>query len=69
VEDSERCGYPRSHRTKENVDKVQNLVHSDRRLSNRAMAMQLNRYTETVRQILSDDLSMKKFRQRWSHDC
>jgi hypothetical protein len=32
VEDDERCGRPRSHRTDENVKKVRNLVHSDRRL-------------------------------------
>jgi hypothetical protein len=49
-----------SHKTKENVEKVQNPVYSDRCLSNRTMAVQLNLYTERVRQILSDDLVMKK---------
>jgi hypothetical protein len=29
VEDDERSGHPRSHRTDENGEKVQNLVHSD----------------------------------------
>jgi hypothetical protein len=33
VEDAERSGHPRSHRTDENVKKVQNMVHSDRCLS------------------------------------
>jgi len=33
MEDDERSGHPRSHRTDENVEKVWNLVHSDRRLS------------------------------------
>jgi hypothetical protein len=40
VEDDEGNGCPRSHRTDENIEKVRNLVHSDRRLSVRAMAVQ-----------------------------
>jgi len=47
VEHNERSGHPRSHRTNENVEKVQNLLHSDRRLSIRAMNMQLNLDKET----------------------
>jgi hypothetical protein len=43
----ERSGLPRSHRTDENAEKVQNLVHSDRRLSIRAVAVQLNLDKET----------------------
>jgi hypothetical protein len=42
VYDGERSGHPRSHRTVENVEKVLNLVHSDRCVSIRAMAVQLN---------------------------
>jgi len=42
VENDERSGRPRSHRTDENVEKVRNLVHSDRHLIIRAMAAQLN---------------------------
>jgi len=38
VYDNERSR-PKSHRTSENVGKVQNLVHSDRRLLIRAMAV------------------------------
>jgi hypothetical protein len=48
VEDDERCGCPISQRTNENVEKVQNLVHSDRCLSIRAMDVQLNLDKETV---------------------
>jgi hypothetical protein len=33
VEDDERSGRARSHRTDENVGQIQNLMHSDRRLS------------------------------------
>jgi hypothetical protein len=48
VEDGERSGCQRSHRTDENVDKVWNLVHSDRSLCIRAMAVQQNLDIETV---------------------
>jgi hypothetical protein len=58
VEDYEKSSCPRSHRTDENVEKVQNLVHSDRHLSIRGMVVQLNLDKEMVRQILSDNLGM-----------
>jgi hypothetical protein len=60
VEYDDRSGPPRSHTTDENVEKVRNLVHSDRRFSIGAMAVQLNLDKETARQIVSDDLSTKK---------
>jgi hypothetical protein len=39
--DDERSGHPRSHRTNENVVKVQNMVHSDRCLGIRAYCMEI----------------------------
>jgi hypothetical protein len=48
VEDDEGSR-PRSHRTDEIVEKVWNLVHSGRRLSIRAVAVQLNSDIETVK--------------------
>jgi hypothetical protein len=45
VEDDERSGRPRSHRTDENVGKVEkvwNLVHLGRCLSVRSVAVHLN---------------------------
>jgi hypothetical protein len=48
VEHDERSGLSRYHRTDENVEKVQNLVHIDRRLSIRAMAVQLTLDKGTV---------------------
>jgi hypothetical protein len=39
VEDDARSGHPRYHRTDENVEKMRNLVHSERSLSIRAMAV------------------------------
>jgi hypothetical protein len=49
VEDDERSVRPRSHRTDENVEKMRNLVHLDRRLSIRVMAVQLKLDKETVK--------------------
>jgi hypothetical protein len=48
VEDNERSSYPRPHRTNKNVEKVQNVVHSDRHLSIRVIAVQLHLDKETV---------------------
>jgi hypothetical protein len=59
MKDGERSSCPRSHRTNKNVEKVWNLVHSDRYLSIRTMAMKLNLDKETVRHVLSDDLGVK----------
>jgi hypothetical protein len=49
VEDNEGNGHSRSHRTDENGEKVQNVVHSDRHLRIRAMSVQLNLEKETVK--------------------
>jgi len=42
VEDDDRSGNPRFHRSDDNVKKMRSQVHSDRRLSIRAMAVKLN---------------------------
>jgi hypothetical protein len=42
VKDDERTGRPKIHRTDENVEKVQTLVRSDRRLSVRMTEDELN---------------------------
>jgi hypothetical protein len=59
VKDDERTGCPKTHRTDENVE-VRKLVRSDRRLSVRMMAEELNLDRETVRKILTEDLGMRK---------
>jgi hypothetical protein len=51
VKDDERTGRPKTHRTDENVEKVRKLVRSDRRLSVRMLAEELNLVRETVRKI------------------
>jgi histone-lysine N-methyltransferase SETMAR len=60
MKDDERTGRPKTHRTDENVEEVWKLVHSDRRLSVRMMAEELNLDRETVRKILTEDLGMRK---------
>jgi orotate phosphoribosyltransferase-like protein len=53
VKDNERTGRPKTHRTDENVGKVRKLVRSDRGLSVRMMAEELNLDRETARKILT----------------
>jgi hypothetical protein len=54
-----RSGQPKMQRREENVDKVQTLVHSDRRLGVR-LTEELNMNRETVRKIITDDLGIRK---------
>jgi hypothetical protein len=49
MEDDERNGCPRSHKTDELLKKMWKLVHSNRHLSTRAMAVQLNLDKETAK--------------------
>jgi plasmid maintenance system antidote protein VapI len=60
VKDNERPGQPKTQRSCENVERVRQLVRSNRRLSVRMMAEELNLNRETVRKILTDDLGMRK---------
>ena len=48
-------------RTYANVDRVQTLLRSDRGLGVREIAEELNMNRETVRQIVREDLGMRKF--------
>jgi Mn-dependent DtxR family transcriptional regulator len=47
-------------KTDENVDKVRTLVRNDPRLSIRMIAEEFNVDKETVRQMLKENLKMKK---------
>jgi predicted transcriptional regulator len=60
VEDDEQPGRPVTMETDENVDNVRTLVRNDHRLSIRMIAKELNVDKETVRQILTENLKMKK---------
>jgi Mn-dependent DtxR family transcriptional regulator len=65
VEDDKRPGRPVTMKTDETVDKVRTLVRNDHRLSIRMIAEELNVDKETVRQILTENLKIKKCVPRW----
>jgi len=59
VQDDPRSGQPKTQRTDAYVDRVRTSVRSDRRLGVRVIE-ELNMNRETVRQIVKEDLGMRK---------
>jgi len=60
VTDEERSGRPATSRNEENIVKVYQVVRENRRLTVRSIAEQMNIDRETVRNILTEDLDMRK---------
>ena len=60
IENKPRNGSPSSSKTNENVDHIQNLLRSDRRLTVRMIWDILNFTPTTVHQILTNELGMRK---------
>jgi len=60
VTDEERSGRPATNRTEENIAKIRQIVHENRRLTVRSVAEQVYIDSETVRKILTEDLDMRK---------
>ena len=60
VQDDRRSGQPKTQRADANVDRVKTLVRSDRGLGVRVISEELNMNRETVRQIVKEDLGMRK---------
>jgi hypothetical protein len=60
VEDDKRPGSPSASKTEENVEKIIEIVWKDRRLSIRMIAEMVNMDREMVRQILHDQMNMRK---------
>jgi len=60
VTDEERSGRPATSRTEENIVKVRQILHENRRLTVRSIAEQVNIERETVRKILTEDLDIRK---------
>jgi len=60
VQDDPRSEQPKMQRTDENVDRIRTLLRSDRRLGVRVIAEELNMNRETVRQIIKEDVGMRK---------
>jgi hypothetical protein len=61
VQDDPRSGQPKTQRTCENVDTVRTFVRSDRWVGVRVIEEKLHLNCETVRQIVKEDLEMRKF--------
>jgi hypothetical protein len=61
VQDEPRSGQPKTWRTDENVDRVRNLVRSDRRLGVAVIVEELNMNKETVRHIAKEDWGTRIF--------
>ena len=65
MQDDPRIGQQKTQRTDANVDRVLNMVSSDRRVGVRVIAEELNMDREKVRQIVKEDLGMRKFYANW----
>jgi hypothetical protein len=61
VQDDPRSGQPKTQRTDASVGRASTLVRSDRRSGLRLIAEELNMNRKTVRQIITEDLEMRKF--------
>jgi len=59
IKDEPRSGRPSTSKTDNNVEITRALVRSDRRLTVRMVASELNLKHTTVRQILSEELTIK----------
>jgi len=60
VTDEERSGRTVTSRTEENIAKVRQIVRENRRLTVRNIKEQANIDRETVKEILTEDLDMRK---------
>ena len=60
AEDEQRSGRPSATRTGGNTARVRELVLSDRRLTVRMIADEVNMNRETVRLILTEEMAMRK---------
>jgi len=56
-----RIGQPKTQMTDAVVGRVRTLLRSDRRVGVRVIAEELNMNRETVRQIVKEDLGLRKF--------
>jgi hypothetical protein len=64
VQDDPRSGQPKTQKTDANVDSVRTQSNSYLRLGVKVTAEELNMNRETVRQIVKEDLGMRKFPQK-----
>jgi len=60
VEDEQRSGRQSTTRTSDNTTRVREFVRSDRRLTAKMIADEVNMNREAVRRILTEELGMRK---------
>jgi len=60
VEDEERSGRPSTSKTQENVERVREMIRSNRRLTVREISEDLNISYGSVQNILTTDLNMRR---------
>jgi len=58
VEDEERSGHPSTSKTQENVERVSEMIQSNRRLTIREISEDLNISYGSIQNILTTDLNM-----------
>ena len=66
VTDEERSGRPATSKTEESIAKIRQIVCENHQLTVRSIAEQVNIDRETVKQILTEDLDMRKVCAKWS---
>ena len=69
VEDDHRSERPSTSRTDKNVERVRQKVQRDRRLTVRMIAVELGRHSERIWRIITEDLGMRIFVQKWYLGC
>jgi len=60
VKDDDHPGRPRTAVTDDNIEKMRDVIRNDQRLGVQAVAEEVNLERESVRQILREELNMRK---------
>jgi len=67
--DSPRPGRPKTMTTPEIIDRIQELILEDCRISAKSIAEQLGISRDRVRSIIHEDLDMQKLSAKWVPKC
>ena len=65
INDGKRSGRPSDARSQENINRVEKLINSDRRVNIHHIGRTLGLSYGTVQRIIHDDLKLKKLSARW----
>jgi [histone H3]-lysine36 N-dimethyltransferase SETMAR len=65
LEDETRSGRPLIARNAANIEMVNQIIHSDRRLTIEAIAEETNISWSSIQEILTEDLNMKRIAAKW----